>query len=74
MLAVIQDDAEALALFREAMVDGPGQPRLSETKSISDNITNTSEMGVSRKTVNDWNCGKCHSFKPRAYAAEKFGT
>lgn len=39
--AVIQDDAEALALFREAMVNGPGQPKMTEAKSISDNITNT---------------------------------
>jgi hypothetical protein len=39
--AIIKSDIESLALFRDAMVDGPGQPRLSETKSISDNVTNT---------------------------------
>ena len=47
--AVIQDDAEALALFREAMVDGPGQPKTTEAKSINDNVINTlSSQGNSK--------------------------
>ena len=47
--AVIQDDAEALALFREAMVEGPGQPKMTEAKSINDNIINTlSSQGTSK--------------------------
>ena len=39
--AIIKADVESLALFREAMVNGPGQPKMTEAKSISDNITNT---------------------------------
>jgi hypothetical protein len=39
MLAVIQDDAEALALFREAMVEGPGK-RSKDRDYITDNISN----------------------------------
>lgn len=38
--AIIKSDIESLALFREAMVDGPGGDRQSESKSISDNVTN----------------------------------
>ena len=38
--AVIQDDAEALALFREAMVEGPGGDKKSEDRIITDNISN----------------------------------
>ena len=51
--AVIQDDAEALALFREAMVDGPGgsgsnQYEIKES-AINDNIINTtSSQGTSK--------------------------
>jgi hypothetical protein len=47
--AVIQDDPEALALFREAMVDGPGGDKKSEDRIISDNITNcTMDRGTSK--------------------------
>ena len=47
--AVIQDDAETLALFREAMVEGPGQPKTTEAKSINDNVINTlSSQGNSK--------------------------
>ncbi len=47
--AVIQDDPEALALFREAMVDGPGGDKKSEDRIISDNITNDLiERGTSK--------------------------
>lgn len=47
--AVIQDDAEALALFREAMVEGPGGDKKSEDRIISNNITNDPvERGTSK--------------------------
>lgn len=52
-VAVIQDDAEALALFREAMVDGPGGSGSNQYEikgsAINDNIINTtSSQGTSK--------------------------
>ena len=38
--AIIKADVESLALFREAMVDGPGGDRQSESKSITDIVSN----------------------------------
>ena len=47
--AIIKADVESLALFREAMVEGPGQPKTTEAKSINDNVINTlSSQGNSK--------------------------
>ena len=48
MLAVIQDDAEALALFREAMVDGPGGDKKSEDRIIHNIVMNDTVQGNSK--------------------------
>lgn len=47
--AVIQDDVEALALFRVAMVEGPGGDKKSKGRIINDNIINdTVDQGTSK--------------------------